>query len=146
MDIEPPTMGDLEDAHSVLEDFFADHEEPMSAWAEADRAKLEMCCRCTEVSAFGVAKYQSLEEKAAKLFYSAIKLHIFPNGNKRFGLVVLLAFLLKHDVQMNAAEGEPTGKAVFVAASDPHVAGQRPDEVIADLTKWIVDKTGPFKY
>jgi death-on-curing family protein len=53
-----------------------------------------MLCGCTEVSLFGSFQYETLPKKAAKLFYSTIKTHPFPNGNKRFAFVAVLWLLI----------------------------------------------------
>jgi death on curing protein len=95
-------MRDLWIAHHVLAEFFADDPEPIPAWDEGDAAKLEMCRACIEVQSCGVLKYPDVPSAAAKLFYSTIKLHAFPNGNKRFALVLTVAFILNNGLMFTA--------------------------------------------
>lgn len=123
-------MHDLRLVHSVLVDLFRDDPEPMPEWSEADRALLETLCGCTEVRAFGRSKYPELHEKAAKLFYSGVKLHASPNGNKRFGVVVAMVFLLKNGHALKVRPGELVDLATRVANADPHQRETKPDRVI----------------
>jgi prophage maintenance system killer protein len=124
------TMEQLEAAHQIVAEVFEDDAEPMPAWREGDRAKLEKLCHCTEVTAFGQEKYPELHVKASKLFYSGIKLHAFPNGNKRFGLVVTLYFLLVNGFELDAEADPPSTIAKLVARSDPRTGAGKPDTVI----------------
>lgn len=41
---------------------------------------------------FGVEKYVTIEEKAARLCYSLVKNHAFLDGNKRIGIFAMLVF------------------------------------------------------
>ena len=102
---------------------------------EADRSKLEMCCHCTETSAFGKQKYPGLVPKAAKLFYSGIKLHVFPNGNKRFGVVVLLLFLILNDRRLEAEPGELAYMAQHVASANPRKEATKHDRVVVEIVE-----------
>jgi death-on-curing family protein len=126
------TLEHLESAHETVAELFKDEEEPMPAWREGDTAKLETICQCTEVAFFGHQKYPDLHVKASKIFYSAIKLHPFPNGNKRFALMVLLYFLLRNGYELDAEKaGESiTPIAKLIASSDPHTRAGSPDNVV----------------
>lgn len=117
----------------VLVEFFADDPEPIPAWQEGNRGKLKMLCGCTEVSVFGEHQYENLAEKVAKLFYSAIKTHPFPNGNKRFALVAVLVLLVKNQTKLQAYQGEVAEKATWVADANPLDPATKPEVVIRDL-------------
>src|SRR4051812_1035267 len=82
------TMDDLRLAHRLLAEVFEHDPEPLPGWEEGDPHGLATCRACIEVEAFGIQKYPDLPSAAAKLFYSTIKLHSSPNGNKRFALVL----------------------------------------------------------
>lgn len=138
-------MRDLKIAHRVLAEFFADDPEPVPAWGEGTLASLEMCCECSEVQAFGVHKYPDLPAKAAKIFYSAIKLHAFPNANKRFALVLTLLFLLNNGMELAAPRGVGKEVATRIANSDPHGEGTDPDAVIDTLADFYRDNIRPTK-
>jgi death-on-curing family protein len=136
-------MGDLKVAHRVLSEVFADDAEPLPAWHEADRDKLETCRCSIEVEAFGVRKYDDVESCAAKLFYSTIKNHAFPNGNKRYALVLTLLFLLKNGRMLTVAEGVNARTAKWVADSNPHTPEGSPDVIVGVLTTFYRENSGP---
>jgi death-on-curing family protein len=127
-------MSDLRIAHSVLSEIFEGDPEPIPSWDRGDVAKLETCRGSIEVEAFGMRKYPDVEACAAKLLYSAIKLHAFPNGNKRFALVLVLVFLIKNDRRLTVAPGVNAETARRVAESNPHSAEGEPDLIIEGLT------------
>ena len=81
-------------------------------------------------------KYPDLPSAAAKLFYSAIKLHAFPNGNKRFALVVTLMLIIKNGYRLTADQGVGAEVAKVVAAADPHQPETAPDVIIATLAEF----------
>jgi death-on-curing family protein len=142
---EPPpiiarlTMDDLRLAHGVLAEVFETDPEPLPAWGQGNYRALATCRGCIEVEAFEVQKYPDLPSAAAKLFYSTIKLHPFPNGNKRFALVLTLLFIAKNGYRLTAAQGVGAGVAKVVAAADPHDPATAPDVVIAVLAELYAD-------
>jgi len=142
--IEFLAMEDLEMAHAVLAEVFAE-DEPVPSWDQGDASLLATCRGCIEVEAFGVRKYPDLPSAAAKLFYSTIKLHAFPNGNKRFALVLTLGLLVKNEARLTVPQGIGSGVAKWVADSDPHSAEGAPDVMIAALTQFYADNLVPWK-
>jgi death-on-curing family protein len=132
-------MDDLRLAHRVLAEVFKDDPEPLPNWHHGDRTALATCRGCIEVEAFGQKKYPDLPAAAAKLFYSTIKLHAFPNGNKRFALVLTLLLLRKNNYLLTASQGVGSNIAKIVAATDPHVAVTAPDQIIELLGDFYAD-------
>jgi len=128
---------DLRLAHDYLLERFQYDDEPMPPWEDGDDVLLETCRACIEVAVFGEEKYPEFTEKTAKLFYSTIKLHPFSNGNKRFGVVLTLVFVLKNGHTVEAEPGALLRMATRVADADPHKDGTRPDEVIGELTEFF---------
>lgn len=126
-------MGDLRLAHDVLAEIFAHDPEPIPGWDEADQPRLETCRACIEIEVFGIKKYPDLATAVAKLFYSAVKLHIFPNGNKRFALVVSIMLLVKNGYTLTVPVGVGAEVAKWVAGTDPHDPATYPDTVIETL-------------
>ena len=102
--------------------------EPMPGWNEADRNKLETIPHCTETGAGDWSKYPDLSSKAAKLFYHAIKIHAFPNGNKRFAVAATMLLLLRHGMSFKITTTTLVNLATGVAESN-----EPSDQVIETL-------------
>lgn len=69
----------------------------------------------------GIDLYESLEEKAAYLFYFVIKNHPFIDGNKRSGAFSFIWFLQKFSL-INIKKIDPqtlTALTLFIAESNP---------------------------
>jgi hypothetical protein len=137
------TMEDLKLAHGVLAEVFAEDPEPIPSWEEGRSDLLATCRGCIEVESFGYRKYPDLPSAAAKLFYSACKLHAFPNGNKRFALVVTIFLLVKNRTRLTAGQGVSAQAAELVADSDPHSPEGAPDVMIGNLTEFFRDNLAP---
>lgn len=135
-------MDDLEASHRVLGEVFAQDSEPMPTWDEGRTDLLETLCGCIE-PAFGVRKYPDIQSAAAKVFYSAVKLHAFPNGNKRFGLSVLIRFLILNDRHLTCAPGSMAPLAEHISMSDPHDALETPDHVVAGIATFFETYLAP---
>jgi death-on-curing family protein len=136
----------LEVAHSILLELFEGDAEPLPSWGNGDRVKLETIAACTEVVAFGQSKYPDLPSKAAKLFYSTIKIHPFSNGNKRFAFCLTLAYLVVNDHRLMAATGIGADVAKWVADSDPHSPEGEPDGMCTALANFFVDFIEPWDW
>ncbi len=136
-------MQDLRDAHKVLCEVFKDDPEPLPGWRDGQASLLEMCRVCIEVEAFGVRKYPDLASAAAKLFYSTIKLHAFPNGNKRFALVLTLLLIVRSGATLTAPQGVAAQEAEWVADSDPHAPESAPDLMVEQLTGFFRESLAP---
>lgn len=54
----------------------------------------------------GVYVYSTLERKAARLGFSLIKNHPFIDGNKRIGVMTMLAFLELNGIVIDCSEDE----------------------------------------
>jgi len=105
-----------------------------------------MCCNCTEVEAFGVQKYPDLPTKAAKLFYSTIKTHPFPNANKRFALVLTMTYLIVNDHTLTAEQGLGYRTATLIAQSDPHIVAEKPDAMVNLLADFFREHVEPREW
>jgi death-on-curing family protein len=134
----------MEMAHAVLAEFFKDDPEPIPAWEEGDPNRLAECRASIEVQAFGILKYPDLPSAVAKLFYSTIKAHSFPNGNKRYALVLAIALLVKNGYMLTAARGVGADEAKRVASTDPHQPETAPDEVISGLAEFYANNMAPI--
>lgn len=138
-------LGLAQAAHRALVRIF-ENDEPVPAWEEGDRGVIEMCCNCTEVAAFGVQKYPDLPTKAAKLFYSTIKNHPFPNANKRYALVLTMTYLLVNDHRLTAQTGLGYRTATAVARSDPHTPEESPEAIVNLLADFFHEHIEPYNW
>lgn len=104
--------------------------------------KLETIIDQIQSSYFGFELYQSLEEKAARLFYFLNKDHAFINGNKRVSVMAFLVFLAANKEELyfdqETIDHELYEIATITAASLP----EEMDEVI-DM---LVSKTKQYIY
>lgn len=76
----------------------------------------------------GVAKYNTLAEKAARLGYGIIKNHPFVDGNKRTGTHVMLLMLAINGIELDYTQEELIAIILAVAAGQ---AGYN------DLLEWL---------
>ncbi|MGV3205680.1 type II toxin-antitoxin system death-on-curing family toxin [Streptococcus suis] len=67
---------------------------------------------------FGVEKYPSIEEKAARLCYSLVNNHAFLDGNKRIGVFVMIIFLEFNGIVLNQTDDEVVKLGIGVASSE----------------------------
>ncbi|MCB8815337.1 type II toxin-antitoxin system death-on-curing family toxin [Desulfosporosinus shakirovi] len=79
------------------------------------------------------SRYKAVEALAAYLMYLIIKGHIFPDGNKRTGLLSGMVFLNINGFHLHANEKELELFAINVADSD----SQLKDMIISRMKKWI---------
>ena len=78
----------------------------------------------------GVYVYSTLESKAARLGFSLIKNHPFIDGNKRIGVMTMLAFLELNGIVIDCSEDELI--QIGLAVAD----GTMDDE---QLLQWTLD-------
>lgn len=83
-----------------------------------DRGLVESSLASAFESYFGVEKYPSLEEKAARLCYSLTKNHAFLDGNKRIGIFTMLVFLEVNDLVLDCTDQELVRLGLGVASSE----------------------------
>ncbi len=67
---------------------------------------------------FGIEKYPSIEEKAARLCYSLVNNHAFLDGNKRIGVYVMIIFLELNGIVLNQTDEEIVNLGLGVASSE----------------------------
>ncbi len=67
---------------------------------------------------FGVERYPTIEEKAARLCYSLIKNHAFLDGNKRIAVFAMLVFLELNGIVLKQTNEEIVKLGVGVASSE----------------------------
>lgn len=82
-----------------------------------DKDLIESSINNVYQSYFGVEKYPTIEEKAARLCYSFIKNHAFLDGNKRIGIYVMMVLLELNGISLNCSNDELTEWGLKIADS-----------------------------
>ena len=82
-----------------------------------DKGLIESSINNVYQSYFGVEKYPTIEEKAARLCYSFIKNHAFLDGNKRIGIYVMMVLLELNGISLNCSNDELTELGLKIADS-----------------------------
>src|SRR3990167_7019875 len=92
----------LEELHAILAERFKEDGEPIPPLIKLPQSNF-----------FGAEQYASLESKAAIIFFTVNKKHIFPNANKRFSVLCLSVFLEANGKELSVSADELTKKALF---------------------------------
>jgi len=82
-----------------------------------DKGLVESSISNVYQSYFGVEKYPTIEEKAARLCYSFIKNHAFLDGNKRIGIYVMMVLLELNGISLSCSDDELTELGLKIADS-----------------------------
>lgn len=80
-------------SHRLAVNFFEEYNEPMPDFSNHNEQLLESALALPRATYGRKELYEDLSTKAAVMFYSLIKNHPFPNGNKRMATASLLVFL-----------------------------------------------------
>lgn len=105
--------------HRIAVAVFDTTEDPIVPFHERTLSLLDAALQLPRATFGSMEMYGSLEEKAATMFYSLIKNHPFPNGNKRIAVAALLVFLYINEQWVTANPQELYELAIAVATSDP---------------------------
>lgn len=112
--------------------------EPIPPFQTRYAEKLESCLTAPFATYDAHELYQTLEEKAAILFYLMVKNHPFQNGNKRVAVTTLLAFLLMNGRWVKVDEQQLYAFAKWVAESLPSVKDATVRAIVDFLGKQLV--------
>lgn len=66
---------------------------------------------------YGEKLYPTLEDKISYVVYSVIKNHVFKDGNKRTGILMLLSLCKRHNIEINCSDDELITLALDIASS-----------------------------
>jgi death-on-curing protein len=130
------TKQDIADIHAKLAAKVAfDGDEPLPDFRYAKQDDIDALVAAPRQRFFDRDAYASLEEKAAIVFYTVNRRHIFPNGNKRMSALCLLTFLLINEASLDVSSAEMTEKALWLAT----VESLEFPAIKAELVSWIAD-------
>lgn len=120
-------------AHRLAVAFFAEYNEPLPDFSQHDRALLDSALSLPRASFGGKELYPTLSGKAAIMFYSIIKNHPFPNGNKRLATATILVFLYLNGCWIMSEQEAIYRWAIEIAQSP---SGER-QSLVDRLTDWL---------
>ena len=124
----------LEELHSILADKFKEDGEPIPPFSMANEHNIDALIKLPQSIYFGVEQYPTLESKAAIIFFTINKKHIFPNANKRFSVLCLSVFLEANGKELSVPADELTKKALWLAQTT-HTHNF--DDIKQELESWI---------
>lgn len=99
------------------------------AYGIRDEALLASACEGIFQTFGGCELYSSLEKKGTRLGYSLVTGHAFLDGNKRIGLLAMLAFLSINGVELKFSDDEMVEIALGLASGRV---------LYEELLEWII--------
>ncbi len=127
------TPGFIKEIHAVMMEKFASIGEPIPPLSPIHDREIDNLALLPQQSFSGIELYPTLESKAAILFYKVNKSQIFPNGNKRLSLAILLTFLRINGFVLSVTEEGATQKALELA----NTRAEDFEKVKIELENWI---------
>lgn len=142
------TEEEIEQIHVLLEKDFATSGDPISPPGVKERGLLSSAAHRAQTSMGGDLKYETAEMAGAALFHSVVLNHAFFNGNKRTGLVALIAFLNAHKLVFTCTRDELFKLTLRVAAHGlvPMSADQLADREVIEIARWIRSHTRTLEF
>lgn len=136
------SRADIVALHGILTAVFEnDGAERMPPFRIVDEAALDALLMTPKQSIYGREIYPSLPEKAAIIYYTVNKRHLFVNGNKRMSVVCVLHFLFQNGYKLAVTAEELTEVTLQIARSDPHDFPRIKQELVA----WISGSLLPLE-
>lgn len=131
----------IEIIHGVVAKQWKKDGEPIPPFSTASEGNLDALIKIPQSSYFGEEQYPTLESKAAIIFYTLNKKHLFSNGNKRMSVMCLSVFLIMNRKALKASPDELTTKALWLASTS---YDHNFDEIKTELESWIQENTQPL--
>ena len=131
------TGDDVRAIHEQLVSYFADHSDPIEPPGVRNDNLLESAIERPKTALGDVRKYPTVEMAGAALLHSLVHNHPFHNGNKRTGLVSMLAFLDLNRLLITCDEDELFKTVLRIAQHAIATGAQLPDREVAYISEWI---------
>lgn len=129
------TLAEVEYIAFSLAKELMEYGEPIPPFDTRYPDKLESCLQTPFQTFDRKSLYQTMESKAAMLFYLMIKNHPFQNGNKRVAVVTLYYFLRSNGRKLKVGNLELYKFAKQVAESKP----SNMNEVLLEIRSFIIE-------
>lgn len=120
--------------HKALTHISEVYGEPIPDFKFANTNLIKGLVNIPQTSFEGVELYPTLADKAAIIFFTINKRHIFQNGNKRMSALSLIVFLNINEKKLDVTEDEIRDKALELAKTTHN---HDFDEIKKDLVDWI---------
>src|SRR3989344_8370263 len=91
----------IEIIHSIVSERWKKDGEPIPPFSTANEDNLDALVKLPQSSYFDEEQYPTLESKAAIIFYTLNKKHLFLNGNKRLSVACLIIFLILNNKNLS---------------------------------------------
>lgn len=130
---------EIEAIHARLEEDFAESGDPIYPPGVKEPGLLSSAAERPKTSLGVSLKYESAEMAAAAMFHSIVLNHAFFNGNKRTGLVALIAFLDRHKLILTCSRDDLFRFTVRTAAHGLLSTPGRSDadEEVMVIAEWV---------
>ena len=130
---------DLLDIHNALVEDFARGDDPISPPGVKSPELVSSAVFRPQTALGYELKYPTVEMAAAALLHSVVQNHAFHNGNKRTGLVCMLAFLDRNNVIATCDQNELFRFTLRVAQHGlvPSCCDQFADREVLKIAEWI---------
>lgn len=132
-------FSDIETIYDVFYTRFLELEEPVPHWDTVDKKGIHNLIAIPQSHFYGKELYPSIEEKAAIIFYTINKGHIFPNGNKRMSVFCTLYFLIINYLNLEVSTDDLRNKALWLAQTESADFQEVKKEIISWLSEHIVE-------
>ncbi len=124
----------IKSLYDILSETFKTSGEPIPPFSTANEHNLDSLVKIPKSTYFDIEQYPTIESKAAIIFYTINKKHIFLNANKRMSVLCLLVFLGINNMKLGVTTDELTEKALWLANTTHEHSFP---EIKDNLEKWI---------
>ena len=137
------TTDDVIDIHDRLVREFASSNDPISPPGIRSLDLLESAIQRPKTGIGSRSKYPTVEMAGAALLHSIVHNHAFHNGNKRTGLVSLIAFLDRNSLLLTCSHDELFRLTLKLAkhALVDSPAAELSDREVQELAVWIINNS-----
>ncbi len=144
-DIRYLTIGDIHAIHNELVLHFVNQDDPIDPPGVKSDSLLESAIMRPMTSIGQDKKYPTIEMAGAALLHSIVHNHPFHNGNKRTGLVSMLAFLDLNRLIVTCSEGEIFKTVLRIAQHAVATGNHLPDREVQFIAEWISKHSRPIE-
>lgn len=129
------SANEIIELHEVLEDWFADSEDPISPPGVKNQTLLESAAARPTQTINQKDAYPTIFNKAGALFHSLVNNHAFHNGNKRVALVAAQVTLAHDGLWLEHPSDDEMFE--FARAAAAHELTENRSEELSHISEWL---------